>query len=82
VAKNIDCPSPEELDLVMKKLNQIEGTLSLSENPTSIEKFRWDLCQQFIKLVRVQKLKQVDLGKMLKINKSEVNKILHHRNEK
>ena len=79
MAKNKNWPSPEELDSVMKKLNKIEGTLSLPESPTPIEKFRWDLCQQFIKLMRAQKLKQVDLAKMLKINKSEVNKILHHR---
>ena len=79
MAKKQNWPSPEELKSVMKKLDKVEGTLMLPEHPTAIQKFRWDICQQFIKLMRAQKLKQVDLAYMLDIDKSEVHRILHHR---
>lgn len=81
MAKNEKWPSREKLDAVMKKLDKVEGTLSLPENPTPVEKFRWDICQQFIKVMRVRRLTQVQLAEELGINKSDVNKILHHRIE-
>jgi len=72
-------PSKEELNKVLKKLEKVEGTLMLPENPTPLEKFRWDICQQFIRYAREHALRQVDLAEELGIDKSQVHKILHHR---
>ena len=41
-------PSKEKIKKTLEKLEKVEGTLSLPENPTALEKFRWDLCQKFI----------------------------------
>lgn len=45
-------PSKSELDRALKKLEKAEGTLALSPDATPLEKFRFDLCQKFIKSER------------------------------
>lgn len=74
-------PNKSELKKVLKKLKSVEGTLSLNENPTPLEKFRHDLQQKFVGYVLREKLSQRDLAKLLGIDESKVSKILRNRLE-
>ena len=49
-------PSEKELARVRKKLEKVDGTLALRPNASSLEKFRWDLCQKFVKFKRENNL--------------------------
>ncbi len=72
-------PSENELKNIRKKLSRTTGTVMLSKDATVAEKFRWDLCQEFIKYANKNELKNSELAKLLKIHESDVSKILHHR---
>ena len=75
-------PSEKELAKIRKKLEKEPGTLMPSENPTSAEKLRWEICQEFVKFSNRKGLKNVELAKLLGVHESDVSKILHHRIEK
>ena len=72
-------PSRKEIKRVLKKLENVEGTLALAPNPTPLELFRWDICQNFIRFKKHQGFKQIQLAEMLGIDEAKVSKILHHR---
>lgn len=72
-------PSKEEIKRALKKLEKVEGTLALPEHPTPLQKFRWDLCQSFIKYKRTHGLSQKQLAEALSVDEPKVSKILHHR---
>ncbi len=74
-------PSKKEIERVLKKLENVEGTLALPENPTPLQKFRWDLCQNFIKYKRTHNLTQKQLAEILGVDEPKVSKILRHRIE-
>lgn len=72
-------PSDKKLKEMREKLEKVEGTLALNPNATPLEKFRWDLCQKFLKFKREKGLTQKELAKMIATDESKMSKILHHR---
>ncbi|MCM0604604.1 MAG: XRE family transcriptional regulator [Xanthomonadaceae bacterium] len=74
-------PKESELNKIRKKLEKAEGTLMMPENPTTLEKFRWDLCQKFVKYKHDHDLTLEQMGKIMGIDKGKVSKILRHRIE-
>lgn len=60
-------------------LSKREGTLGPPENPTPLEKFRWDLCQKFVRFKHKNELAQKDMAKIMSIDEAKVSKILRHR---
>ena len=72
-------PSEKELQKIRKKLEKAEGTLMLPENPTPLEKFRWDLCQKFVKFKLDNNITLEAMGEILGIDRGKVSKILRHR---
>lgn len=72
-------PNKAELKRVLKKLKNVEGTLHLNEKPSPLEKFRWDLCQKFIKYKKAHGHNQKQLAELLAVDEAKVSKILHHR---
>ena len=72
-------PSKEQIKKALKRLEKVEGTLALPEHPTALQKFRWEICQNFIKYKRVHKCTQKALAETLGIDEPKVSKILHHR---
>lgn len=72
-------PSRAEIERVLKKLENVEGTLALSPNPTSLERFRWDICQRFIAYKRIKKCTQKELAELVGVDEAKMSKILHHR---
>lgn len=72
-------PSKADLAKVRKKLDKVEGTLDLKENASPLERFRWDLCQKFIKYKKAHGLNQKQLAELLEVDEAKVSKILHNR---
>jgi len=72
-------PSKSELKKTLKRLEKVEGTLSLSPNATTLERFRFDLCQKFIKYKFAHECTQRELANLLGVDEAKVSKILHHR---
>lgn len=72
-------PSNKELKAARKRLENVEGTLSLPEFPTALEQFRWDICQEFIGYKMDHKISQKEMAEELGIDEAKISKILHHR---
>lgn len=72
-------PDKKELERALKKLDKAEGTLALRPGATPLEKFRFDLCQKFLKYKKTHNINQKELAQALNIDEPKVSKILHHR---
>ena len=72
-------PSKQKINKMLSKLEKADGTLALPENPSALEKFRWELCQRFLKYKQVHECTQKELAKLLLVDESKVSKILHYR---
>ena len=72
-------PNKKELESVLKKLEKSQGTLALKDNATSLEKFRFDLCQKFLKYKKSHEMNQKELAEALGVDEAKISKILHHR---
>ena len=75
-------PSEKELSKIRKKLSKSEGSLILSKTATPLEKFRYEICRQFVIYQRENNLKSKELAEILEIDDSIMSKILHYRNER
>ncbi|MFZ4405028.1 MAG: XRE family transcriptional regulator [Pseudobdellovibrionaceae bacterium] len=74
-------PSKAEVKRVLKKLEKIEGSLAPPANPTTLERFRFDLQQKFVLHLLRSKITQREMAKQLGIDEGKVSKILHNRLE-
>jgi predicted XRE-type DNA-binding protein len=72
-------PSKSEMENALKKLDKADGTLALKPDASPLEKFRWDLCQKFIKYKKTHGHNQKQLADFLEVDEAKVSKILHHR---
>ena len=72
-------PSKDRLSKVLEKLEKAEGSLALPSNASTLDKFRYDICQKFTKYVLKNKCSQKELAKILDIDEAKVSKILNHR---
>ena len=72
-------PNKKEIKKVLKKLEKVDGTVLLSPNATVLEKFRFDLCQKFLRYKIKNDLTQKQMALELGIDEAKMSKILHHR---
>lgn len=72
-------PNTTELKRALKKLEKKEGTLDVREGATPLEKFRFDLCQKFIKYKMKYKITQKELAIIVGVDDPKMSKILRHR---
>lgn len=72
-------PSEEELERARKKLSKVEGTLMLSENPTPLERLRWEICQRFVIYKMENNITQKELAERVGVDEAKISKILRHR---
>jgi predicted XRE-type DNA-binding protein len=72
-------PDKKELERALKKLEKAEGILALKADASPLEKFRFDLCQKFLKYKKSHNINQKELAHALNIDEPKVSKILHHR---
>lgn len=72
-------PSRKEIEKVIKEIES-KGlwTLSLPENPTPLEQFRFDLQQKFVAYKLQNKISQRELAELLGIDETKVSKIIRN----
>jgi predicted XRE-type DNA-binding protein len=74
-------PNKAEVKRALKKLKDIEGSLAPPENPTALQKFRYDLQQKFVLYKLRNKISQRQMAERLGIDEGKVSKILRNRLE-
>ena len=72
-------PSKKELNRVLDKMKSVDGTVHLAPDASSLEKFRWEICQKFIRYKREHGITQRQLAELIQTDEGKVSKILHHR---
>ena len=75
-------PSEKELTKIRKKLEKSEGSLMLSPKASALEKFRYEICRQFVIYQREHDLKSKELAKIVGVDESIMSKVLRYRNER
>lgn len=74
-------PTKKQLNKVLPVLKKAQGSLALKDNPSALERFRWDICQQFILFKRRHGYTQKQIAELIGIDEPKISKILHHRIE-
>lgn len=69
-------PSREEIDRVLKELENIEPSYDLPPQASIGEKFKYQLCQELIGYSNRKKLSRVKLAKLLKISQKKTTDAL------
>ena len=72
-------PSRAEIQRALKKLENVEGTLAMPENPTRLEKFRHDIQQEFVRYILKTKISQREMAKIVGVDEGKISKILRNR---
>lgn len=72
-------PTKKEIERALKKIEKCEGTIALSKDASPLERFRFELCQKFLKYKMINNINQRELAKLLGVDEAKVSKILHHR---
>lgn len=75
-------PSEKELTKIRKNLKKSEGSLMLSPRASALDKFRYEICRQFVIYQREHDLKSKELAKIIGVDESIMSKVLHYRNER
>lgn len=72
-------PSKAEIKRVLKKLEKAEGSLAPPKNPTPLQRFRFDLQQQFVGYFLKEEISQKEMAKILGIDEAKTSKLLRNR---
>lgn len=75
-------PNEKQLAKMRKKLDKTEGSLVLPADASPLEKFRYDICRQFVIYQRDHNLKCKELAKIVGVDESIMSKVLRYRNER
>lgn len=75
-------PNEKELAKMRKKLDKSVGSVVLSPEASPLEKFRYEICRQFVIYQREHDLKCKDLAKIVGVDESVMSKVLRYRNER
>ncbi|MGB0453471.1 MAG: XRE family transcriptional regulator [Bacteriovoracaceae bacterium] len=75
-------PNKDEINRALKKLENVEGSLALNDDASTLEKFRFDICQKFLKFKREQGLTQREIAERVNIDEATISKIFRHRIDK
>lgn len=75
-------PSDKELEKVLKEIQGQEPTLVIDyKTATKSDILKYQLCQEFVKVLKEENITQAELGRRLGVDKAIVNKIVHHKIE-
>jgi predicted XRE-type DNA-binding protein len=75
-------PNEKELAKMRKKMEKSKGSIVLSPEASPLEKFRFEICRQFVIYQREHDLKCKDLAKIVGVDESVMSKVLRYRNER
>ncbi len=74
-------PSKKKIENILEDLEKAEGTIVPGVSATPLEKFRFELCQRFVRYKKKHHLKQNELARILEVDEAKVSKILRNRIE-
>lgn len=75
-------PSNKEIKSMLSDIKDAEPTIVINYKEASYsDVLKYKLCQEFIKVIKKDGISQVELAKRLSVDKSIVNKIVHHKIE-
>ena len=73
-------PKNKELESILNEIQDQEPTLVIDFKTSSkVDILKYQLCQEFVKVLKEEKISQVELAKRLGVDKAIVNKIIHHK---
>jgi len=73
-------PKDKDLENILEEIKGAEPTLVIDYKTSSkSDILKYQLCQEFIKILKEENITQVELAKKLKVDKAIVNKIVHHK---
>ena len=75
-------PNEKQLAKMRKKLDKVEGSLVLPADASPLEKFRYEICRQFVIYQREHNLKCKELAKIVGVDESIMSKVLRYRSER
>jgi predicted XRE-type DNA-binding protein len=71
-------PTEEELKKVRGALDKAPASRMLPPNASSVERFKFSLCEQFVSYLLKHKLTQRELAERIGIDESLMSKIVHY----
>ncbi len=75
-------PNANEIESILNELKDAEPTLVIDYKEASYsDVLKYKLCQEFVKLLKEEKISQAELSRRLGVDKAVVNKIILHRIE-
>lgn len=73
-------PNNEDIKEMLKQLENAEPALVIDfKNSSQSDILKYRLCQEFVKILRVENITQAELARRLDIDKAVVNKIVLHK---
>jgi predicted XRE-type DNA-binding protein len=73
-------PNKKQIEKALKKIGNDDFTLVIDFNTASkSDILKYQLCQEFVKVLKEEGITQVELAKKLGVDKSIVNKIILHK---
>ena len=73
-------PNAKELESIITQLQDKDPTLVIDLKTSSkSDIFKYQLCQESVKVLKEEKITQVELARKLGVDKSIVNKIILHK---
>jgi predicted XRE-type DNA-binding protein len=73
-------PKDKDLTNILNEIQNQEPTLVIDYKTSSkSDILKYQLCQEFVKVLKEEEITQVELARKLGVDKSIVNKIIHHK---
>ena len=73
-------PKGQDLESIIDEIKDKEATLVIDfKSSSTADILKYQLCQEFVKILKDEDLKQVELARKLGVDKSTVNKIILHK---
>ncbi|MCK5883600.1 MAG: XRE family transcriptional regulator [Bacteriovoracaceae bacterium] len=73
-------PKDKDLESILNEIQDQEPTLVIDFKTSSkSDILKYQLCQEFVRVLKEEKISQVQLAKSLGVDKAIVNKIIHHK---
>lgn len=79
--KEINWPPEKELAKIRKKLSSPKtiGSSMLAQNAPLSDQVKFALCEQIVKFKLATDISQKELAKVIKINETEMSRVLHYK---
>ena|SRR5690606_10833905 len=74
-------PTQKDIKEALKNIQDDDDTYVIAEDASNVDKTKFELCQNFIRYLRLKQCSQADLARQLEIDRSRINWIIKCRIE-